>query len=313
MTLRDTAPVNLMGRPLMPKCAHRARDDVIVAQGNHFVVNEGMAELPVPLDATILHFPVRTYAQLERKVVLGGRAYARNRDMPATVGNTWRILHRAYLTGGLRAYYDGLVPTGRALTAGLRTGRYVVDTRLREALAGHDRSPLAPPSWEVRGDAVATATALRAVESVVPAVAAMTPTAEVEEGLMAFVDDARRTVVVVARDVTACGVLAALASARVRGLEVRLLTADAVAAVRWRLDEVTRLVPPDVASCLVLRDDQDLWRGPASVTGERLRDRTVSSGVLETPSGLAAAVESLWSRAARPVRCAEPLVAGGVR
>jgi hypothetical protein len=160
---------------------------------------------------------------------------------------------------------------------------------------------------------VATATALRAVESVVPAVAAMTPTAEVEEGLMAFVDDARRTVVVVARDVTACGVLAALASARARGLEVRLLTADAVAAVRWRLDEVTRLVPPDVASCLVLRDDQDLWRGPASVTGERLRDRTVSSGVLETPSGLAAAIESLWSRAARPVRCAEPLVAGGVR
>ncbi len=311
MTLRDTAPVTIMGRPLMPKCAHRARDDVIVAQGNHFVVNEGMAELPGLLDATILHFPVRTYAQLERKVVLGGRAYARNRDMPATVGSTWRALHRAYLAGELRSYYNGLVPGAPAVAAGLATGRYVVDTRLRDALSGRDAARPAPPTLELTGDPAAAVSALRAVEA--PSAGSPTTADEVEQALMAFVDDARASVVVVAREVVACGVLAALASARARGLDVRLLTVDAAAAARWRLDEVTRLVPDDVSAGLVLRDDTEVWRGPASPSGETLREPARSTGVSAMPPGLSDAVETLWSRAVRPVPRAEPQLVGGVR
>ena len=86
MILRERVSLNPLGKPLPPKLAHRAHPEVEVAQGNHKV--EG-AELGESLDdgsIEILHFPMRTYGQFENKIVKGGRAYARNRELPQRHG-----------------------------------------------------------------------------------------------------------------------------------------------------------------------------------------------------------------------------------
>ena len=72
MTIRNTRSVNEVGNPLGPKLAHRADPDIVVRQGNHEVESE---RLGGPLDdgrIEILHFPLRTYAQFENKVICGG-------------------------------------------------------------------------------------------------------------------------------------------------------------------------------------------------------------------------------------------------
>jgi Glycosyl transferase family 2 len=127
MILRDSRSVNPVGEPLPPKCAHRAHRLVEVAQGNHWADAPGFGQ-PRPLvGTTILHFPVRTYPQFERKIVLGGRAYARNRELPPEVGHAWRRLYELCLEGGLPEWYSEQLPRADS-------GRYVRDERLRDVL-----------------------------------------------------------------------------------------------------------------------------------------------------------------------------------
>lgn len=127
MTLRDTRSVNPLGEPLPPKCAHRAHPLVEVAQGNHWALAPGFGP-PRPLPGTtILHFPVRSYRQVERKIVLGGRAYARNRELPAAVGHAWRQLYALHIEGGLPGWYALQLPQAEP-------DSYVRDERLRDLL-----------------------------------------------------------------------------------------------------------------------------------------------------------------------------------
>ncbi|MDQ6688613.1 MAG: glycosyltransferase family 2 protein [Actinomycetota bacterium] len=305
MTMRDTRSRNILGRPLLAKCAHRARDDVIVAQGNHFVINQGMVQAPHDLDALILHFPVRRYAQLERKVVLGGRAYARNLDMPETVGNTWRMLYRSYLDGGLPAYFAGLVPDDAALAEGIRSGRYVVDTRLHDVLAARGGSPApeapAPsPAPVDRAIGRAVRATAHAAESSGVVTAFAGSSGRVEERLIAYVDGARRSLDVVASRVAACGVLAALAGARRRGVGVRLLTDDTAPTRGWRLDELLRRVPDEGQQAFVIRDGTDLWIGPDAFDAAALLQPGAVAG--SGPAGdsgrvLRRRVDALWAMA----------------
>jgi hypothetical protein len=128
MTMRERVSLNPLGKPLPPKIAHRAHPEITVAQGNHKV--EG-AELGEQLDdgsIEILHFPMRTYAQFENKIVKGGRAYARNRELPERTGRTWRRLYETWEQGGLRHHYDEQVVAGNA------GADLVEDTRLRDYL-----------------------------------------------------------------------------------------------------------------------------------------------------------------------------------
>jgi hypothetical protein len=143
LVVRETLSLNAMGRPLPGKCCHRAYPDVQVAQGNHEVRAEGMLLVPEPLAVDILHFPMRTFKGFERRIMVGGQAYARNRELPDNVGDTWRRLYALYERGELRDYWDGQVLTQEHASERLLSGRLRVDTRVRDAARARSaRKPL---------------------------------------------------------------------------------------------------------------------------------------------------------------------------
>jgi glycosyltransferase involved in cell wall biosynthesis len=106
MTLRERVSLNPLGKPLPPKIAHRAHPGITVAQGNHKVEGADLGEVLDDGSIEILHYPMRTYAQFENKIIKGGRAYARNRDLPKRIGRTWRRLYEIWEQGGLRDHYE---------------------------------------------------------------------------------------------------------------------------------------------------------------------------------------------------------------
>ena len=128
MTLRERESLNPLGKPLPPKVAHRADPAVTVVQGNHRVEGVELGERADDDSIEILHYPMRTYAQFENKIVKGGRAYARNRELPDRTGRTWRRLYERWEAGELRDYYEG------QLAAEEGGDELVEDPRLRDYL-----------------------------------------------------------------------------------------------------------------------------------------------------------------------------------
>ncbi len=128
MTLRERDSVNPLGKRLPPKIAHRAHPDVTVLQGNHKLEDVDLGERLDDGSIEILHFPMRTYAQFENKIVKGGRAYLRNRELPQSRGRTWRRLYETWEQGGLRDHYD------QNLIAEAAGADVLEDTRLRDYL-----------------------------------------------------------------------------------------------------------------------------------------------------------------------------------
>ena len=148
MTLRETTSCNGLGAPLPPKVCHRADPDVVVEQGNHELRGSALAVAPGLHPIVILHAPLRSWPQLENKVVKGGAAYARNRELPASVGDAWRSLHALHTEGDLRAWYDAQVPDDLARRRGIEEGRFIVDRRLAHFFATRTRRepPFGDPS-----------------------------------------------------------------------------------------------------------------------------------------------------------------------
>ena len=122
------------GRPVAIAIAHRGVPGVTVAQGNHSVDGIGLPTLPTWAGVTIWHFPERHYARFETKIVNGGRAYARNQELPPSAGRHWRDLYERYQAGALRDEYAALAWSDEELQAGLEEGRLVVDRHLGEML-----------------------------------------------------------------------------------------------------------------------------------------------------------------------------------
>jgi Glycosyl transferase family 2 len=140
MTLRERESLNPLGKPLPPKLAHRADPEIEVAQGNHKVEGARLGERLDDGSIEILHFPMRTYGQFENKIVKGGRAYGRNRELPQRTGRTWRRLYEAWEEGGLREHYNANV-----VAEGARAD-LVEDTRLRDFLRALPAKSVAPSS-----------------------------------------------------------------------------------------------------------------------------------------------------------------------
>lgn len=149
MIYREKIASNLLGRPLLSKVCHRGCPGVIVGRGSHKL--EGI-ELPSVFEGAVevLHFPLRTYDQFERKTVLGGQAYEKNRTLRKGVGIVRRGLYQLYKKGKLPEYYQLQSYPPRRIKRELQEGFIVKDTRLAEYLRQY--CPLAIPGDTVHQD-----------------------------------------------------------------------------------------------------------------------------------------------------------------
>jgi hypothetical protein len=171
MTVRLTprAPVDPLG-PFHPhtKVVHRADPEVRIGRGNHDAFAPGLIPISGWFPIEVLHFPIRTYEQCERKygerfaAWVGGGGHGTPPHMTT--------LHELHRTGGLRGYYDSITVDDEALPSGVAEGRLAIDTRVREALrslaAGRQPDFLTSPALDVEyaTDVAALADALPAVD-----------------------------------------------------------------------------------------------------------------------------------------------------
>ena len=93
MTLRERESLNPVGKPLPPKLAHRAHPEIVVVQGNHRIKGPDVGSEVDDGSIEILHFPMRSYAQFENKIIKGGRAYSLKKELPEKTGRTWRRVY----------------------------------------------------------------------------------------------------------------------------------------------------------------------------------------------------------------------------
>lgn len=133
MIMREQTSLNALGQPLPPKVCHRAYPDIEVTQGNHAVYRHGRAITTTIAPISIFHFPMRSYRQFANKIALGGAAYARNTDLPADFGATWRHFYKIWCKGELEAYYRAAVADSDQK---IREKRVVFDDRLKRYFAG---------------------------------------------------------------------------------------------------------------------------------------------------------------------------------
>lgn len=148
MVVAEVASVMGSGRPHPPKIAHRAVADVEVAFGNHSATGTGLTPVPGWQPIEIMHFPMRSYAQYERKVRNGGKALRTN---PEKVYEPLKVQYRLWEAGELPEHYAAeKTVSDEDVEAGLRDGRLLVDRRLQRfladsGLAGSDESDLPGP------------------------------------------------------------------------------------------------------------------------------------------------------------------------
>jgi len=99
MIYRRQVSINRIGKPLPGKVCSRGTDDVVVHAGAHSVSSPSLGE-PCRSDIEIIHFPVRSREQLERKVVNLGRSYEQNPQVDpvtgARPGNASRRIYADY-------------------------------------------------------------------------------------------------------------------------------------------------------------------------------------------------------------------------
>src|SRR4051794_623766 len=132
MTVRVSAPVTHKDHTFSPhfKTAHRASPDVRIGGGSHEVFGPGLLLLLGWYPFDILHFPLRSAEQCERKYV---RWWLLSQS-PRVPAPRVTEFYEAYERGEAAAFYESHVVTDEQLEAGLRDGTLATDTRLRDAL-----------------------------------------------------------------------------------------------------------------------------------------------------------------------------------
>jgi hypothetical protein len=142
MTLRlaSQAPINDPRSPWRPfrKVVHRAHPDAEVVEGSHSVAGTGFVPMRGWYPLEVLHFPIRTPGQLERKGALWGSAVEKfyaSEEVVAGPGAAYHALaFRDSERGRSAIVFDELVGTQVELERALSDGLVVEDTRLRDAL-----------------------------------------------------------------------------------------------------------------------------------------------------------------------------------
>lgn len=135
MVYRERKSFNLFGNALPPKVAHKGSANIHVMQGNHNVAGLEDA-LTIDNLIEILHFPIRSYKQLENKIVKGGGAYERNKELPEELGCTWRELYKEYRKNSqLSDYFNRNIYDHTRISQGLDSNTLIKDNRLNAYLS----------------------------------------------------------------------------------------------------------------------------------------------------------------------------------
>jgi len=134
--IRESHSFNSLGHPLPPKVCHRGEAEIVVSDGNHAVQRNGIQVKTLQnTSIEILHFPIRSFGQLERKIREGAEALERNTRISPSVGDSWRNLYKNHLlTGQLLDYFARLRPDSQELSRALSQGDLIEDLRLQQAL-----------------------------------------------------------------------------------------------------------------------------------------------------------------------------------
>lgn len=136
MTCRLTpqAAINDPTSPYRPqaKVVHRADPGVIVGTGNHALGSTSLTPLHGWYPIEVLHFAIRSRAQLERKSVTAAAEWKTHPTRSPTAYNA-RVT-RASRQGQVEEQYASLAVGDDEVSEGVRSGRLVVDIRLRDAL-----------------------------------------------------------------------------------------------------------------------------------------------------------------------------------
>lgn len=117
-----------------PDVAFVAREDVEVAQGNHFVNVDQNGELADGQGLEVYHFPWRSLAQFARKVENAGRAYEASPHLRPSANHHGMRDYRRLQDGLLRTSYIARHPSPEDLADGLAKGWFVEDRRIADAL-----------------------------------------------------------------------------------------------------------------------------------------------------------------------------------
>jgi hypothetical protein len=136
LIVRERASCNLKGEPLEPKVAHRGHPSVVVAPGNHVISWVGLWPTPAetPL-LEVLHFPMRSYEQFERKVLMVGLGYESLPFRSEEVGRDQLHLLELQRSGRLREFFDQRMPAAEAVAEGIANETLVIDERLAHFMA----------------------------------------------------------------------------------------------------------------------------------------------------------------------------------
>lgn len=129
----DNLPCPYFYMNLPPKVIFRAEGFGGIGMGNHnaqFVSDVTKAEA----EMVIYHYPVRSAAQFERKVVQGGAAFLNHKNLGKMTGWHWRRWHRMEQAGGIELPLRDALPSQDMLKADLEAGRVLRDLRGLEAL-----------------------------------------------------------------------------------------------------------------------------------------------------------------------------------
>jgi hypothetical protein len=151
--LAPQAPINDPRSPWRPfrKVVHRAHPAAELVEGSHSVGGTGFLPMRGWYPLEVLHFPIRTSQQLERKGMLWGSAVEKfyaSEEVAAGPGAAYHALAYEDSVGGRSAdVFEELTGTTAQRARSLRDGVLVEDTRIRDALRAirGEPGPLAFP------------------------------------------------------------------------------------------------------------------------------------------------------------------------
>jgi Glycosyl transferase family 2 len=176
LVVRERRSLNLRGTGLPPKVAQRPAASTVVLPGNHALVTPVLEPAPDIGAVEVLHFPMRSFGQFERKVIKIGVGYECLPDRTDDTGIDQLQLLALQRQGELGGYYAAKHLDRERIDRGLAAGDLVEDRRLQAFLTnsnGPNGDSLAARrlmrrAWEERAaaadsarDAVAAADSLR--------------------------------------------------------------------------------------------------------------------------------------------------------